>query len=45
MAALLFNTPLYLVLTILQLILLVFWLVRVRFFWKKGILAEQLKVV
>lgn len=41
----LFSTSLYLILTILPLILLIFWLVRVRVFWKKGILAEELKVI
>ena len=41
----LFSTNLYLILTVLPLILLVFWLVRVRIFWKKDILAEQLKVI
>jgi hypothetical protein len=37
----LFSTTLYLILTVLPLILLVFWFVRVSF-WKKGILEERL---
>jgi hypothetical protein len=37
----LFSTSLYLILTVLPLILLIFWFLRVSF-WKKGILEERL---
>ena len=37
----LFSTSLYLILTVLPLILLIFWFFRVSF-WKKGILEERL---
>jgi hypothetical protein len=37
----LFSTSLYLILTILPLLLLIFWLVRVSF-WKKGLVEEKL---
>jgi hypothetical protein len=37
----LFSTSLYLILTILPLLLLIFWLVRVSF-WKKGLIEEKL---